>query len=158
MENKLNKEQLYIKFHDKVVRYFSYHLNDDIKADDLAEDVFVKALEKYDLFEPTKSSISTWIYAICHNILVDYYRSNEQHLEYIDELYSDDCEEDYAKEDELEKLANSIEKLSKKERTIIVDHYYNNISLKDIALNMGISYVYTKVLHAKALRKLKEIL
>jgi len=158
MESKLDKEQLYKKFHDKVVRYFSYNLNDDNKAEDLAEDVFVKVFEKYDSFDSSKSSISTWIYTICHNFLVDYYRTNEQHIEYIDEIYSENCEEDLAKEEELERLASSIEKLSKKERMIIVEHYYNNVSLKEIAVNMGISYVYAKVLHAKALSKLKEIL
>jgi len=158
MENKLDKEQLYNKFHDKVVRYFSYNLNDDAKAEDLAEDVFVKVFEKYDSFDSTKSSVSTWIYTICHNFLIDYYRTNEQHVEYIDELYSEDCDEDFAKEDELERLATSIKKLSKKEKTIIVEHYYNNLSLKEIAVKMGISYVYAKVLHAKALSKLKEIL
>lgn len=151
------KETLYTKFHDKLVNYFSYHLNDENKAEDFASDVFIKIFDKYDSFDSSKSNLSTWIYAIARNFLFDYFRQNNTELEYNDDIYSgDENDEDVCNSDNLERLADALETLNPKEKQIIVEHYYNEVPLSTICKEMGISYIYAKVLHAKALKKLKE--
>lgn len=56
----------------------------------------------------------------------------------------------------LEILATALEKLEKRERDIIVFHYYDGLTLKEVGEKLGISYAYVKILHNKALSELKE--
>lgn len=44
-------------------------------VDDFVSETFTKVYEKYDLFHPEKSSLSTWIINIAKNIMLDYFRS-----------------------------------------------------------------------------------
>lgn len=151
------KAELYSEYFNKVVRYITSQTNNYSLAEDMASDIFLKIFEKIDSFDETKSSISTWIYTISRNHLFDYYKTRKTEVEF-DETWmgedSEDEDEELCTEENLETLSNALEALNEKEKKIIIDHYYNKISLKNIAENMGISYIYAKVLHAKALSKI----
>ena len=59
-------------------------------------------------------------------------------------------------EETLEELASALEKLPPRERDLIVLHYYHNLQLKEIAQIMGMSYSNCKVIHSKALARLRQ--
>lgn len=61
-------------------------------------------------------------------------------------------------EETLNSLADALEQLSRRERDIIILHYYSGRTLKGIAEIMDISYSYVKLLHTKALKVLREII
>ena len=61
-------------------------------------------------------------------------------------------------EETLESLADALGQLPQRERDIIILHYYSGKTLKSIAEIMDISYSYVKLLHAKALKVLREII
>ena len=61
-------------------------------------------------------------------------------------------------EETLNSLADALEQLSRRERDIIILHYYSGKTLKSIAEIMDISYSYVKLLHTKALNNLREII
>ena len=62
------------------------------------------------------------------------------------------------REDMLNLLADALKKLSEKERAVIIFRYYDNMTLKDISERMNMSYSYTKIIHAKAIDRLKELI
>lgn len=151
------KEELYQKYYSKVLRYVNSQINNYNQSEDFASEIFVKIFEKLDTFDETKSSISTWIYTLARNYLFDYYRTRKVEVEF-DETWmkEEDDDEGVYSEENLEKLAEALKELKEKEKVIIVEHYYKGASLKDIAAKMGISYIYAKVIHAKALEKIKK--
>lgn len=151
----LDKNKIYEDYHMKVLRYIQGKVNDYYLAEDICSDVFVKVYEKLDTFDETKASISTWIFTITRNKLIDYYRSRKVTVEIPDDL-TYEIDESFINDEMLESLAKGLEKLNDNEKRIIVDHYYNNKTIKDIAKDLGISYIYAKVIHKKALNKLKE--
>ena len=55
----------------------------------------------------------------------------------------------------LDILADALEQLDTRLRDIIILHYYGGKSLKEIAAAMGMSYPNMKILHKKALNRLK---
>lgn len=153
----LNKEDVYNEYYLKVLRYIQSKVNDYYLAEEICSDVFLKIYEKLDTYDPKKAGLSTWIFTIVRNKLIDYYRSRKVTVEVPEDLTYDEDEPIFSNED-LEKLANALEKLNPKEKEVIVKYYYSDITLKDIATQMGISYAYVKILHKKSLLKLKKML
>ena len=155
----LDKEIIYRDYHGKVHGYIRSKIANPQDAEDLTSEVFVKIYANLDTFDEKKASLTTWIYTITRNTLTDFFRTRRV-FEEIPETYSvdDSVEEELCSEEALEKLADALEKLEKRERDIILLHYYSGRSLKEIAEKLGISYTYVKVLQNKALAKLKDLL
>lgn len=153
------KTEIYENYSPKVMSYIWGKVGDKYTAEDLCSEVFLKVYSKLDTFDDTKASISTWIYTIAHNQVIDYYRKNKITEEVPEELSTDDDLLGSVCNDEtLNELANALKKLDERERSIIIERYYNNESLKDIAKKLDISYSYVKILHNSALKKMKQFL
>lgn len=160
-ENEIyEKERVYHEYYPKVLQYIQNRSNGHMDAEDVAQNVFVKVFGKWDSFDPKKSSISTWIFNITRNTLIDYQRSMRfrQHDE-LSEFIADDSGdmlERLVLEEEQEQLADALETLSIEERDLIILHYYNEYTLLDVAAMMHRPYGQIKRLHGKALKKLKQ--
>jgi RNA polymerase sigma-70 factor (ECF subfamily) len=129
-------------------------------AEDMAQTVFLKIYTKMDSFDAEKSSLSTWIYNITRNTLIDHQRSMSiRNHEEIPETLADDSPDmldSLIMEQEQERLADALEKLTKEERDLIILHYYNEHTLLEVAEMMHRPYGQIKRLHVKALKKLKQ--
>jgi len=153
------KTEIYERFSGKVMNYIWSKVGDKYVAEDLCSTVFVKVYEKFDTFDESKAQISTWIYTVAHNTVIDYYRTNRIMSEVPEEtVAADNPELECLNNESLSELAKALEKLGERERTVVVKYYYYNESLKDIAADIGVSYSYIKILHKKALDELKSLL
>lgn len=151
------QERIYIEFKDKVARYVRGKIGNEHDSEDVVSDVFVKVFNGLSDFDENKASLSTWIYTITRNAVIDYFRASKRLCELPEELCSeDDTEQNIINTEMLERLADALERLSERERDIIILHYYSGRTLKDIAEAMGISYSYTKLLHGGALKALRK--
>lgn len=155
--DKTISEQIYEKYNKKIYGYFISKTNHKEISDDLTSEVFIKVFEKLDSFDEKKASISTWIYTIAHNKLIDYYRGIKPVSVLEDDyLAEDDIEEAVCNQETLEMLADALEQLDERDRELIILRYYSGKTLKEIAVIMQISYSYVKMLHNKALKELKK--
>ena len=153
----MDKEKIYRDYYEKVFGYILSKINNPHDAEDLTGDVFVKIYAKLDNFDENKASLSTWIYTVTRNTLTDYFRTRKVFAE-----MPEDAEDETSVTDEicnvemLEKLADALETLDKRERDIIILRYYSGKTLKEIAGKLGISYSYVKILQNKALEHLRK--
>lgn len=157
IKKQINLDELYTEYYQKVFSYIYSRIQNYYEAQDISEDVFVKVVNKIDSFDESKSSISTWIFNITKNTLIDYYRKRHDDYELLDN-YDYLQEEPEISKTELTDLSLALEKLDEEERTIIVLRYYDGYSLKEIAKKMSLSYGITKLRHNKALDDLKKLL
>ena len=151
----ITAEDLYLQFHDKVAAYVAGKVENRHDAEDLVSTVFLKAYQKLDSYDANKASLPTWIYTISHNAVVDYYRTRRQTVQFADYMEA----EDFAAEEPdeaLERLADALEQLKEKERDLVILHYYKEYTLKKVAEMIGMSYINAKVIHKKALNRLRE--
>lgn len=152
----ITTETIYSEYYSKVYGYIISKINNRQNAEDIASDVFVKIYEKLDTFDESKASLSTWIYTITRNTLTDYYRTRQVFSEINDDMEDGtSVEEDICNAESLEQLADALETLDKRERDIIILHFYSGKTLKEIARILDVSYAYVKVLQNKALGNLK---
>lgn len=155
MKITMSPDEIYTEYRDKVFSYTRSKIQNYQDAEDLCEDVFVKVFQKLDKYDESKSAISTWIYNITKNTVIDYYRSHKYNLELLDNYdYVDEPEEEIS-EESLEFLAKALNELSTDLKDIIVLRYYEGLTLKEVSEKMGISYGIVKLKHKEALFLLK---
>lgn len=155
----MTQEEVFIKYHDKIEKYIWSKVSDEYLAQDLTSVVFLKIYQKMENYDESKASISTWIYTIANNTVIDYYRTRKVSEEVPEDIAAmEEIDEDILREESLAELASALKQLSERDRDIIVLHYCSNISLKDIAIKMRMSYANIKKVHAKALMRLKELI
>ena len=70
------REALYTAYSEKVRGYVFGKVANRHDAEDLVSDVFLKAYEKYPTFDADRASVSTWLYTITRNTVIDYFRTH----------------------------------------------------------------------------------
>ena len=160
MGTTLTNEEIYEQYHDKVFAYIRNHVNQIEDAEDLCSDVFIKIYSKIDTFDASKASISTWIYAMTSNTVIDFYRTNHIHSEIPEDLAEEKSliEDDVLNNESLEILAKALKSLPQEQRDIIVLRYYRGLTLQEVAEQMNLSYGVTKLRHREALGRLKDLI
>lgn len=156
----LSKEEIYTQYRDKVFGYVKNHVNSIEDAEDLTSEIFIKIYSKLDSYDESKASLSTWIYSMTSNRVIDFYRTNHVHSEIPEDLSDEKStiEEDVLNKETLEQLAKALESLPEELTDIIVLRYYKGLTLQEVAEKMGLSYGVTKLRHREALGKLREML
>ena len=154
-------ESVYSEYHDKVYAYIRGKVNNNEDAEDITSDVFHKVQKKLADYDEGKASVSTWVYTIARNSVIDFYRVSHQTDELPDELSEEiasDDETDGAllRRETLQELAEALLKLSPDEKDIIVLHYYEGMSLADIQKKTGLSYGQVKLRHNSALKAMRK--
>lgn len=154
------KEEIYKQYFKKVYGYMWGKVQNVVLAEDLTSTVFLKVYEKLDSYDESKAALSTWIFRITHNTLIDYYRVRKVNEEMPEEIgvSGDSVEEEILNSEQLDLLADALLKLPERERDLIVLKYYKGWTLKDIAEKMNMSYANVKLVHNKALMKLRTML
>lgn len=162
MKNNELLQELYQRFSGKVETYIRSRVETPQDVEDMVSQVFLKVCQNIDSFSGEKAAHSTWIYAITHNVVIDYYRKRgrDSPMKLCGELPQlperDRSLERILREESLDALANALENLEERERDLVLLHYYKNKSLKEIAVIMGMSYSNTRVIHKKALGRMRK--
>ena len=81
MKNTQTYEEVYRVYYPKVMGYMHSKISSSYEAEDLASTVFIKIFEKFETFDQSKASISTWIYTVTRNTVIDYFRVRKVHEE-----------------------------------------------------------------------------
>lgn len=149
-------ETIYSQYYSKVAGYIHSRIRNRADAEDLCSDVFEKIQRKLPDFDPAKASVSTWIFTITRNTVIDHYRHSKPSEE-LDENLSDNTEldESLLNNETLSELAGALRALPEELRDIIVLRYYDGKPLTEVAEIMGLSYGAVKLRHQSAIVKLR---
>ncbi len=67
--------QLYELHLDSIYRYIYYRVGNAAEAEDLTEQVFLKAWEHIAAYDQRGLPFAAWLYRVAHNLVVDYRRT-----------------------------------------------------------------------------------
>lgn len=148
-------EKLYREFYPKVFGYVRSKVNPS-DAEDVTANVFVKVYANLERFDEQRASLSTWIYTITHNTVIDHWKrqekaplSLEEHLEYLTEDAAD-------MDGSLEALSEALEKLTSVQRDVVILHYYFGLQHREIAQKLHLSPANTRKICSLALTALRK--
>lgn len=160
MSFEISAEQVYKDYKNKVFGYILNRIHNYAEAEDLTSDVFAKIVGHIDSYNPEKASLSTWVFVITRNTLIEHFRKHRitEDIEEQQIPVSDEPVEKIVMEEQQELLAKALLELPEKLRDIIVARYYYGYRFSKIGEMMDISEANARVSHARALAKLKEII
>lgn len=156
--------ELYEIYFDKIYGFIFYKVGDRTEAEDLAEEVFVKALEAIKGFEWRNVPFVSWLFKIAVNVVNDYFRrcfkmTTVSVEDYINELKTTDDPAALAiKKFSQEKLYLAISKLTEIQQEVIILKFLTNLSNTEIARIIGKNEGAVKSLQHRALNALYKVL
>ena len=112
-------------------------------AEEVYQDVFVKALRGIGTYNPRQASLATWLNRIAYHESLNFVRGQKPDIVYMDDRKMgidtmDDTSDDASQDEEtIQKLEQALEKLPPHEQAIVSMFYYDNMSLADIAYVTG---------------------
>ena len=112
-------------------------------AEEVWQDVFVKALQGIGSYDSRKASLSTWLSRIAYHESLNFVRRHHPDIVYMDNhdlgLNSIDetPEEETTDSHTVQALEEALEMLPPHEQAVITMFYYDNMSLADIAYVTG---------------------
>jgi len=140
-------------------------------AEDLSQDVFIKAFKSLRLFRGD-AKWSTWLYRITINAAMDKKKSKAQKTMLMHDAFAaGNAETEYAPSDEAPRpdrltdaglirrnIERALEDLTTRERSVFVLRHYHDLSLRQIAETMDISEGTVKSFLFRAIRRLRKSL
>ncbi len=129
-------------------------------AEDIAQDVFVKAFSSLGSFRG-ESRFSTWLCRIAYTSSVSYTRRQRPdragiEIEHELDTRPDEADENGQREDRLQQLQQSLNKLSSEDAVLISLYYQHDKSVDEIAPITGLSASNVKVRLHRIRKKLHE--
>jgi RNA polymerase sigma-70 factor (ECF subfamily) len=154
--------RLYELHLDEIYRYVFFKIGDPLDAEDITENVFLKAWEGLSNLDNRGKVVAyfrPWIYRIALNLVIDFYRAKKPILKSEIATTNDLSPEDITTQTRLsQRLAKAIRKLEPKYQEIIILRFINQLSHKEAAIVMNLNHNHTRILQYRAIKKLKLIL
>jgi len=156
-------ETIYHKYHKNVYNYIAFRINNHHDAEELASDVFVKAImgwKGYDHSFPMEG----WLIGIAKNVVADYLRKTlRKKILPIDSIMAVISTERQPEEvvvinEESKKLMSAMVKLRDKERQILSMKFATDLKHSEIAAILKISESHVGVAAHRAINKLKKLM
>ncbi|MFC2033841.1 RNA polymerase sigma factor [Chloroflexota bacterium] len=149
---------LYHIFVEQIYRYIFYQVKDKMIAEDITEDVFIKAWNAIESCKGRGHTFSAWLYRIAHNHLIDSFRSRKKEFLIETEVINEVVATEIRIEKELEKedLINMLNCLPPNQKQLIILKFIEGLSNKEIEEVIGKSQGAIRILQMRALATLRE--
>jgi RNA polymerase sigma-70 factor (ECF subfamily) len=154
--------ELYGIYLDRIYRYVYYHVHSKETAEDLTEEVFMKAWRKIGKYRWEGHPFSAWLYRIAHNHVVDHFRTSRRTAPLDEDIPADgdQPEEEVELQQMRQILSRALSSLPPQQKQIIILKFIEGCSNHMIEQVMGKSQGAIRVMQMRALsalrRRLKE--
>ncbi|MEW6033399.1 MAG: sigma-70 family RNA polymerase sigma factor [Chloroflexota bacterium] len=153
---------LYEGHFDKVYRYMSLRVGDRAEAEDMTQQVFVKAFEALPAFKWRGAPFASWLFRIAHNQVVDRQRRRGKQvttsLEEVTAVSGDDPEGMVETRMSVEQVVAATRRLTPAQREVIGLRFGAEMSTSEVARVMGKSEGAVKALQHSAVVALRKVL
>ena len=149
--------------YNEIFHYVYKQVNNTEDAKDLTQDIFLKVFENREKYDPNKSSIRTWLYAIAHHITINhqklFYQKNRRYLEeWLMEIKTSDedvVERLIQKESVKEIIILMNQLLNKKHLRIMNLYFFSNLKVSEIANTLHIPIQTVSNAIQRSIQKIK---
>ncbi|MCL5774930.1 MAG: sigma-70 family RNA polymerase sigma factor [Patescibacteria group bacterium] len=169
LENLLNKAkkgetaafgELYNFFFKKIYTFIYYRVSHKETAEDLAEEVFLKAYAKLNSIKEA-GSLEAWLYKIARNLVIDYYRGKKERVELSEvenTLTYEDTVIDLLNLNHQQQILNKLLKaLPQDQQQIMRLKFFEGLENSVIAELTGKTEGAIRVIQFRAITKLREL-
>ncbi len=132
---------LFDRYYVPVHRFVAARVGRPSDAEDLAQLVFVKALEALPRYEARGIPFGGWLFRLARNVVIDHVRTRREHatLDIVTERSSEDASPDdlAVLRQEMDSVAHALRRLTPEQREAIELRFFAGLSAKEAAEVMG---------------------
>ncbi|MBA7474885.1 ECF RNA polymerase sigma factor SigD [subsurface metagenome] len=153
---------LYQDYYDKIARYAYVHIGNRTEAEDIAGEVFLKALQSLKSYQERGAPMQAWLFRIAHNLVVDHLRKmTKRKTVPIDTVpVEGDVDPAYVAEKnvEFEKVTRAMEQLTGEQRKVLGLRFFGGLTSKEAGSILNKSHGAVREMQRAAIEKLRQIL
>jgi RNA polymerase sigma-70 factor (ECF subfamily) len=154
--------QLYNQNFDRIHRYIYVKVRSQAEAEDLTQDVFIKALGSIGSYKWRELPFAAWLFKIAHNRVIDHVRKvSKEKSTSLDEAYAKSVEDPIQmteKNFEIYQLKEALEQLPEAQREVATLRFIGQLSIAEVAEALGKSEGTVKALQFNATASLRKTL
>jgi RNA polymerase sigma-70 factor (ECF subfamily) len=152
--------KLYGIYLDPIYRYVYYQVRDRMTAEDITEEVFVKAWKAIKSCKGKGSTFSAWLYRIAHNHLMNTLRNSNKYVSIDVSGMTEVCDPEQKIDNILdnEELSDLLANLPDSQRQVVVLKFIEGMDNREIGKIMRKSEGAVRILQMRALTKLRQII
>ncbi len=142
-------------------KYIYWNIGSRDDAQDLASEVFVKALAALDRFEAARSTARAWLFTIARNLVVDHHRkrSRRSQAALADDIPSAGCMEDAVETAAASTAVRAaLRELNEEQRQVVTMKFFSGLSNAEVAAAMGKREGAVNAMQHRALKKMGKML
>ena len=145
-------DEILARNQDNIFGYILKVVKDEELANELFQEAFLKIISKLQKHQYTETGkLQWWMFRVAHNVVVDYFREqkksfvvdapndNELNGSLEEELFDVNRETELANEQTLKQLVLLMNALPPLQREVVYMRYFQDMSFKDIAEEVGCS-------------------
>jgi RNA polymerase sigma-70 factor (ECF subfamily) len=156
--------ELYQRHLGAIYRYIYFKVGNVEDAEDLTEQVFLKAWEALPGYQHCGFPFTSWLYRIARNLTIDYHRRKISNLDSplpadrVNESKQPAILEQVIREEETSLLATAIAKLPEEQQQVIVLRFIEGLRHAEVAEILGKSEGACRVIQYQAIQALHQLL
>ena len=153
---------LFEEYYDKVVRYIYIRISDQPEAEDLAGEVFLKALKSMGSYRGSAEQLRFWIFKIARNIVIDHYRKMSKrktvNLDDVEIADSTNVEEMAEQRLQIGELTKAMKQLTEAQQEVIGLRFFAGLSSAETAQILGKSSGAVREMQCDAIQRLRKLM
>lgn len=153
---------LYDEYYERIARYIFVRLRDQSEAEDLAGEVFLKALESLDSYKERGIPMQAWLFKIAHNMVVDHFRKTAKRktvpIDNVQITAEFDLQRTAEANIELARVTKAMEQLTPVQRHVIELRFFTGLTSEEAGQVLNKRSGAVRELQSVAIRRLRKLL
>ena len=154
--------QLYEAYFDKIYRYIVIKIGNKAEAEDMTQQVFLKAYQSIRSYKWKGVPFSAWLFRIAHNQIVDFFRKRSKRptigLNEAIVASDDNPLRTVESRFDIERLRTATLRLTAAQQEVISLRFAGGLAIAEVARTMGKSEGAVKALQHSAVAALRKLL
>lgn len=153
---------LHQEYYDKIARYAYIRIGNRTEAEDIAGEVFLKALQSLKSYQERGIPMQAWLFRIAHNLVVDHLRKmTKRKTVPIDTVLIEggvDPASVAEKNVEFERVTRAMEQLTREQREVLGLRFFGGLTSKEAGSILNKSHGAVREMQRAAIEKLRQLL
>ena len=161
-ENEACLSGLYDEYYDRIARYAFVRIGNTADAEDIASEVFLKALDSIDRYQDRGLPMQAWLFKIAHNLVVDYLRNKSKKstlpLDTIEIAGETDPAEKAEINLEMERVHTAMQSLTEEQREVVRLRFFGGLSSREVGELLNKNDGAVREMQRAAMEKLRKLM
>jgi len=153
---------LYESYYGRIARYAFVRMGNQADSEDLAGEVFVRALESLDSYSERGVPMQAWLFKIAHNLIVDHFRKSAKQstvsIDTVSVKAETDPEEQAMAGLEVARVIKAMSGLTESQRKVIELRFFGELTSEEAGHVLNKRAGAVRELQSAAIRALRNLL